>query len=195
MVYAPDESPSQPQQDPPNSMVFYGSAVAIVVFSAVSSLAGVSKGTHRLSEFDMLLALLFLVFTGKSLFLLNALVLSTLIPRFSATPTIMPPLVSGPPGVPSAAHLPEISLPSPPSTLPTARSAHPARRSRAMKNIDEWSSHTEEADPPSALKQSQELLAKITITEIAYHETLHPRGHGACRYRHADVPACLGAAG
>lgn len=77
MVYAPDESPSQLQQDPPNSMVFYGSAVAIVVFSAVSSLAGVSKGTHRLSEFDMLLALLFLVFTGKSLFLLNALVLFT----------------------------------------------------------------------------------------------------------------------
>lgn len=38
MVYAPDESPSQPQQDPPNSMVFYGSAVAIVVFSTFTSI-------------------------------------------------------------------------------------------------------------------------------------------------------------
>jgi len=150
MVYAPDESPSQPQQDPPNSMVFYGSAVAIVVFSAISSLAGVDKGIRRLSEFDMLLTLLFLLFTGKSLFLLNALVLSTLIPRFSATPTITPQLVSGFPGQPSASYLPEISLPSPSSTLPAARSSHPARRSRGMKNIDEWSSRTAEGDPPSA---------------------------------------------
>ena len=38
-------------------MVFYGSAVAIVVFSAIPSFAGVDKGICRLSEFDMLLAL------------------------------------------------------------------------------------------------------------------------------------------
>lgn len=67
MVYAPDESPFQSQQDPPNSMVFYGSAVAIVVFSAISSFAGLGEGIRRLSELDMLLALLFLVFTDSDL--------------------------------------------------------------------------------------------------------------------------------
>jgi hypothetical protein len=48
-------------------MVFYGSAVAIVVFSAIASFAGVDKGVCRLSKFDMLLALLFLVFTDSDL--------------------------------------------------------------------------------------------------------------------------------
>lgn len=36
-------------------------------FSAIASFAGVDKGIRRLSKFDMLLALLFLVFTDSDL--------------------------------------------------------------------------------------------------------------------------------
>ncbi|EPC03060.1 choline transporter BetT [Litchfieldella anticariensis FP35 = DSM 16096] len=54
-------------------------AVMIVVFSAISAVTGVDKGIRRLSEFNMLLALLlmlFVLFSGKTLFLLNALVMN-----------------------------------------------------------------------------------------------------------------------
>jgi choline/glycine/proline betaine transport protein len=54
-------------------------AILIVVFSAISAVTGVDKGIRRLSEFNMLLALLlllFVLFTGKTVFLLNALVLN-----------------------------------------------------------------------------------------------------------------------
>ncbi|MCH4564164.1 choline BCCT transporter BetT [Halomonas sp. EGI 63088] len=54
-------------------------AILIVVFSAISAVTGVDKGIRRLSEFNMLLALLlmlFILFSGKTLFLLNALVLN-----------------------------------------------------------------------------------------------------------------------
>ena len=54
-------------------------AVLIVIFSAISAVTGVDKGIRRLSEFNMLLALLlllFVLFTGKTLFLLNALVMN-----------------------------------------------------------------------------------------------------------------------
>lgn len=57
MVYAPMSLRPNLRRIPPNSMVFYGSAVPIVVFSAISSFAGVDKGIRSLSEFDMLLAL------------------------------------------------------------------------------------------------------------------------------------------
>ncbi|WP_148253468.1 choline BCCT transporter BetT [Aidingimonas lacisalsi] len=54
-------------------------AIMIVVFSAISAVTGVDKGIRRLSEFNMLLALLlmlFVLFSGQTLFLLNALVLN-----------------------------------------------------------------------------------------------------------------------
>ncbi|MGM0560089.1 MAG: choline BCCT transporter BetT [Pseudomonadota bacterium] len=54
-------------------------AVMIVIFSAISAVTGVDKGIRRLSEFNMLLALLlmlFILFTGKTLFLLNAMVMN-----------------------------------------------------------------------------------------------------------------------
>lgn len=54
-------------------------AILIVVFSAISAVTGVEKGIRRLSEFNMLLALmlmLFILFTGKTVFLLNALVMN-----------------------------------------------------------------------------------------------------------------------
>ncbi|MDI5983847.1 choline BCCT transporter BetT [Halomonas sp. M4R5S39] len=54
-------------------------AVLIVVFSAISAVTGVDKGIRRLSEFNMLLALilmLFVLFTGQTVFLLNALVMN-----------------------------------------------------------------------------------------------------------------------
>jgi choline/glycine/proline betaine transport protein len=54
-------------------------AVLIVVFSAISAVTGVDKGIRRLSEFNMVLAmllLLFVLFSGKTLFLLNTLVLN-----------------------------------------------------------------------------------------------------------------------
>lgn len=53
--------------------------VVIVVFSAISAATGVERGIRRLSEFNMLLAVLLLLFVlvvGDSVFLLNALVLS-----------------------------------------------------------------------------------------------------------------------
>ncbi|SFI45569.1 choline/glycine/proline betaine transport protein [Pseudomonas guineae] len=54
-------------------------AVLIVIFSAISAVTGVDKGIRRLSEFNMLLAvalLLFVLFTGKTVFLLNTLVMN-----------------------------------------------------------------------------------------------------------------------
>lgn len=54
-------------------------AVFIVIFSAISAFTGVDKGIRRLSEFNMALAvvlLLFILFTGKTVFLLNSLVMN-----------------------------------------------------------------------------------------------------------------------
>lgn len=54
-------------------------AVFIVIFSAISAFTGVDKGIRRLSEFNMALALilmLFILFSGKTIFLLNALVMN-----------------------------------------------------------------------------------------------------------------------
>lgn len=54
-------------------------AVAIVIFSAISAFTGVERGIRRLSEFNMLLALLlmlFVLFAGDTIFLLNALVMN-----------------------------------------------------------------------------------------------------------------------
>lgn len=52
-------------------------AVVIVIFAAISAATGVEKGIRRLSEGNMLLALilmLFVLFAGQTIFLLNALV-------------------------------------------------------------------------------------------------------------------------
>ena len=52
-------------------------AVVIVLFAAISAASGVEKGIRRLSEFNMLLAVLLMIFvlvTGKTMFLLNAMV-------------------------------------------------------------------------------------------------------------------------
>ncbi|MBS3743291.1 MAG: choline BCCT transporter BetT [Wenzhouxiangellaceae bacterium] len=52
-------------------------AVLIVVFSAISAATGVERGIRRLSEFNMLLAvllMLFVLFTGQTRFLLDAFV-------------------------------------------------------------------------------------------------------------------------
>lgn len=52
-------------------------AIVIVIFAAISAATGVEKGIRRLSEFNMLLAvllLLFVLFTGETRFLLNAFV-------------------------------------------------------------------------------------------------------------------------
>lgn len=54
-------------------------AIFIVIFSAISAFTGVDRGIRRLSEFNMALALLlllFILFSGKTLFLLNALVMN-----------------------------------------------------------------------------------------------------------------------
>ena len=54
-------------------------AILIVFFSAISAVTGVEKGIRRLSEFNMVLALLlmlFVLFFGKTIFLLNALVMN-----------------------------------------------------------------------------------------------------------------------
>lgn len=51
--------------------------VVVIVFAAISAVTGVDKGIRRLSEFNMLLALLlmlFVLFVGDTRFLLNALV-------------------------------------------------------------------------------------------------------------------------
>ena len=52
-------------------------AVLIVLFSAISAVTGVDRGIRRLSEFNMALALLlvlFVLFSGKTIFLLNVMV-------------------------------------------------------------------------------------------------------------------------
>ncbi|WP_111495185.1 choline BCCT transporter BetT [Marinobacter bohaiensis] len=54
-------------------------AILIVIFATISAVTGVDKGIRRLSEFNMALALLlmlFVLFTGKTVFLLNALVMN-----------------------------------------------------------------------------------------------------------------------
>ncbi|MFL1453002.1 choline BCCT transporter BetT [Marinobacter sp. GN3S48] len=54
-------------------------AILIVIFSAISAFTGVDRGIRRLSEFNMALALLlmlFILFSGKTIFLLNALVMN-----------------------------------------------------------------------------------------------------------------------
>ena len=53
--------------------------VLIILFATLSAISGVDKGIRRLSEFNMLMALvlmLFVLFTDKTLFLLNALVMN-----------------------------------------------------------------------------------------------------------------------
>ncbi|HET8790444.1 MAG TPA: choline BCCT transporter BetT, partial [Modicisalibacter sp.] len=64
---------------PENTLIQALLVIMIVVFAALSAATGVEKGIRRLSEFNMLLALallLFVLFTGKTLFLLNALVMN-----------------------------------------------------------------------------------------------------------------------
>ncbi|MEC9482159.1 MAG: BCCT family transporter, partial [Halomonas sp.] len=64
---------------PENTMIQAALVIMIVFFATVSAVTGVEKGIRRLSEFNMLLALvllLFVLFTGKTLFLLNALVMN-----------------------------------------------------------------------------------------------------------------------
>lgn len=54
-------------------------AIVVIVFAAISAVTGVEKGIRRLSEFNMLMALLlmlFVLFVGETRFLLNALVLN-----------------------------------------------------------------------------------------------------------------------
>lgn len=54
-------------------------AILIVVFAALSAASGVERGIRRLSEFNMLLAIvlmLFVLFAGETVFLLNALVMN-----------------------------------------------------------------------------------------------------------------------
>ncbi|MFT4854556.1 MAG: choline/glycine/proline betaine transport protein, partial [Bacteroidia bacterium] len=53
--------------------------IIIIIFAAVSAITGVERGIRRLSEFNMLLALLlmlFVLFAGQTGFLLNAIVLN-----------------------------------------------------------------------------------------------------------------------
>ncbi|MHB0775173.1 choline BCCT transporter BetT [Halomonas sp. WWR20] len=53
--------------------------LAIVLFATISAVTGVERGIRRLSEFNILLAvalLLFVLFAGKTIFLLNALVMN-----------------------------------------------------------------------------------------------------------------------
>ncbi|MDR5866689.1 choline BCCT transporter BetT [Halomonas koreensis] len=64
---------------PENTLTQAALAILIVIFSAISAVTGVDKGIRRLSEFNMLLALLlmlFVLFSGQTLFLLNALVMN-----------------------------------------------------------------------------------------------------------------------
>ncbi|MBB3141044.1 choline BCCT transporter BetT [Halomonas organivorans] len=64
---------------PENTVTQAALAILIVVFSAISAVTGVDKGIRRLSEFNMLLAVLLMLFvllSGKTLFLLNALVMN-----------------------------------------------------------------------------------------------------------------------
>ena len=53
--------------------------LGIVLFATISAVTGVERGIRRLSEFNILLAvllLLFVLFAGKTIFLLNALVMN-----------------------------------------------------------------------------------------------------------------------
>ncbi|MCP1367782.1 BCCT family transporter, partial [Halomonas sp. BBD48] len=53
--------------------------LCIVLFATISAVTGVERGIRRLSEFNILLAvalLLFVLFAGKTIFLLNALVMN-----------------------------------------------------------------------------------------------------------------------
>lgn len=62
---------------PENTLVQAGLVVMIVVFATLSAVSGVERGIRRLSEFNMGLAfllLLFVLFSGKTVFLLNVLV-------------------------------------------------------------------------------------------------------------------------
>ncbi|MFC6634401.1 choline BCCT transporter BetT [Microbulbifer taiwanensis] len=62
---------------PENTLTQASLAVMIVVFSAISAATGVERGIRRLSEFNMLLAvllMLFVLFSGKTRFLLDAFV-------------------------------------------------------------------------------------------------------------------------
>ncbi|SHE89014.1 choline/glycine/proline betaine transport protein [Modicisalibacter ilicicola DSM 19980] len=62
---------------PENTLIQAILVVMIVIFAAISAVTGVERGIRRLSEFNMLLALvllLFVLFSGQTLFLLNTLV-------------------------------------------------------------------------------------------------------------------------
>ncbi|MEX1198628.1 MAG: choline BCCT transporter BetT [Pseudohongiellaceae bacterium] len=62
---------------PENLVTQTALAVVIVVFSAISAVTGVDRGIRRLSEFNMALAallVLFVLFSGETILLLNALV-------------------------------------------------------------------------------------------------------------------------
>lgn len=62
---------------PKTTLVQASLVVMIIVFATISAVTGVEKGIRRLSEFNMLLAILlmlFVLFAGNSVFLLNALV-------------------------------------------------------------------------------------------------------------------------
>ena len=62
---------------PENLVTQTALAIVIVVFSAISALTGVDRGIRRLSEFNMGLAallLLFVLFSGETVLLLNALI-------------------------------------------------------------------------------------------------------------------------
>jgi len=64
---------------PKNTWIQSGLIVMIVVFATVSAVSGVEKGIRRLSEFNMGLAallVLFVLFAGPTVFLLNALVMN-----------------------------------------------------------------------------------------------------------------------
>ncbi|MCM2972010.1 choline BCCT transporter BetT [Larsenimonas suaedae] len=66
--------------DIPSSLVVQGGLIVLsIVLATISVVAGVDKGIRRISEFNVLLALALLLFVlveGKTLFLLNALVLN-----------------------------------------------------------------------------------------------------------------------
>ncbi|QEA39612.1 BCCT family transporter [Pistricoccus aurantiacus] len=62
---------------PENTLVQAILVIMIVIFATISAVTGVERGIRRLSEFNMLLALLlllFVLFSGQTLFLLNSLV-------------------------------------------------------------------------------------------------------------------------
>ncbi|MEQ8861457.1 MAG: choline BCCT transporter BetT [Pseudomonadales bacterium] len=64
---------------PQNALVQGALALLIVAFAGVSAALGVERGIRRLSEFNMLLAvgfLLFVLLAGDSLFLINALLMN-----------------------------------------------------------------------------------------------------------------------